>query len=128
MAKVQIYVSDETYKDIEQQLLTHRGEQGRQESLSSFSSMLLELGLRVYKAQREAVDDPFDQQTYNKILLENMLLTSYTMYKVLGINSHNSEVQDLSNFVLRDMINDIKSKVSDEMSKIFPSQSDSDQT
>ena len=124
MAKVQIYVSDETYKDIEQQLLTHRGEQGRQESLSSFSSMLLELGLRVYKAQREAVDDPFDQQTYNKILLENMLLTSYTMSKVLGINSHNSEVQSIPNFVLKDMVSDIKLKVTDEMSKIFPTSSD----
>ncbi|WP_071591423.1 relaxosome protein TraM [Serratia marcescens] len=79
MAKVQVYVSDETYKEIEQQLLTHRGEQGRNESLSSFSSMLLELGLRVYKAQRETVDNPFDQQTFNKVLLENMLLTSYTV-------------------------------------------------
>ena len=121
MAKVQIYVSDETYKDIEQQLLTHRGEQGRQESLSSFSSMLLELGLRVYKAQREAVDDPFDQQTYNKILLENMLLTSYTMSKVLGISSYNSEIKGMQNFELKTMIGDIKTKVSDDILKLFPS-------
>ncbi|WP_269936314.1 conjugal transfer relaxosome DNA-binding protein TraM [Serratia liquefaciens] len=126
MAKVQIYVSDETYKDIEQQLLTHRGEQGRQESLSSFSSMLLELGLRVYKAQREAVDDPFDQQTYNKILLENMLLTSYTMSKVLGISSYNSEIKGMQNFELKTMIGDIKTKVSDDILKLFPTpQSDS---
>lgn len=121
MAKIQIYVSDETYKDIEQQLLTHRGEQGRQESLSSFSSMLLELGLRVYKAQREAVDDPFDQQAYNKILLENMLLTSYTMSKVLGISSYNSEIEGMQNFELKTMIADIKSKVSDDILKLFPS-------
>jgi hypothetical protein len=126
MAKLQIYVSDETYKDIEQQLLTHRGEQGRNESLSSFSSMLLELGLRVYKAQREAVDDPFDQQTFNKTLLENMLLTSFTMSKVLGISSHNSEVQGMPKFDIRDMVIDIKSKVSDEMLKIFPIQNESE--
>ncbi|OCN20775.1 hypothetical protein AN664_0214535 [Serratia marcescens] len=121
MAKIQIYVSDDTYKDIEQQLLTHRGEKGRQESFSSFSSMLLELGLRVYKAQRESVDDPFDQQTFNKILLENMLLTSYTMSKVLGINSYNEEIKNMQVFDLKDMVNDIKTKVSNDMDKIFPS-------
>lgn len=121
MAKIQIYVSDDTYKDIEQQLLTHRGEKGRQESFSSFSSMLLELGLRVYKAPRESVDDPFDQQTFNKILLENMLLTSYTMSKVLGINSYNEEIKNMQVFDLKDMVNDIKTKVSNDMDKIFPS-------
>lgn len=126
MAKIQIYVSDDTYKDIEQQLLTHRGEQGRQESFSSFSSMLLELGLRVYKAQREAVDDPFDQQTFNKIILENVLLTSYTMSKVLGISSYNTEIQNMPVFGLKDMINDIKSKVSDEMLKVFPLQEENE--
>jgi hypothetical protein len=126
MAKVQTYVSDDTYKDIEQQLLIHRGEQGRQESLSSFSSMLLELGLRVYKAQRESIDDPFEQQTFNKILLENMLLTSYTMSKVLGINSHNAEIQGMPKFDIKSMVADIKSKVSDEMLKVFPSQTDGD--
>ncbi|HEJ7174897.1 relaxosome protein TraM [Serratia marcescens] len=119
MAKVQIYLSDETYKDIEQQLITHRGEKGRQESFSSFSSMLLELGLRVYKAQRESVADPFDQASFNKTLLENVLLTSFTMSKLLGINSHNTEIQGLSHFVMRDMVNDIKTKTSDEMLKIF---------
>lgn len=119
MAKVQIYLSDETYKDIEQQLITHRGEKGRQESFSSFSSMLLELGLRVYKTQRESVADPFDQVSFNKTLLENVLLTSFTMSKLLGINSHNTEIQGLSHFVMRDMVNDIKTKTSDEMLKIF---------
>lgn len=83
--------------------------------------MLLELGLRVYKAQRESVDDPFDQQTFNKILLENMLLTSYTMSKVLGINSYNEEIKNMQVFDLKDMVNDIKTKVSNDMDKIFPS-------
>lgn len=124
MAKIQTYVSDDTYSEIEKQMVISRGETGKRESLSSFASMLLELGLRVYKAQRDPVDDEFDQQVFNKLLLEHSLLTSYTISKILGINSHNEEVRNIPNFELITMIKDIKTKVSDDMSLAFPSKND----
>lgn len=125
MAKIQTYVSDDTYSEIEKQMVISRGETGKLESLSSFASMLLELGLRVYKAQREPVDEPFDQMLFNKNLLEHSLLTSYTISKILGINSHNQEVRGISSFDLNTMIVDIKNKVSESMVMVFSPKVDS---
>lgn len=126
MAKIQIYVSDSTYKEIEQQMINHRGEGGKNESLSSFASMLLELGLRVYNAQRERVDDPFDQDLFNKMLLENTLITSYTMSKILGMNSYNEEIKSMPSFELKSMVHDVKLRVSNDIMMVFPNKNTND--
>jgi hypothetical protein len=49
--------------------------------------MLLELRLRVYEAQMERKDDPFNQTEFDRILLQNVLKTQLAMAKVLGVST-----------------------------------------
>ncbi|EHF4086879.1 conjugal transfer protein TraM, partial [Salmonella enterica subsp. enterica serovar Newport] len=70
MPKIQTYVNNNVYEQITD-LVTIRKQEGIEEaSLSNVSSMLLELGLRVYMIQQEKREGGFNQMEYNKLMLE----------------------------------------------------------
>ncbi|WP_283935898.1 relaxosome protein TraM, partial [Salmonella enterica] len=70
--KIQTYVNNNVYEQITD-LVTIRKQEGIEEaSLSNVSSMLLELGLRVYIIQQEKREGGFNQMEYNKLMLENV--------------------------------------------------------
>ncbi|EAB8703066.1 conjugal transfer protein TraM, partial [Salmonella enterica subsp. enterica] len=72
MPKIQTYVNNNVYEQITD-LVTVRKQEGIEEaSLSNVSSMLLELGLRVYMIQQEKKEGGFNQMEYNKLMLENV--------------------------------------------------------
>ncbi|MJC99010.1 conjugal transfer protein TraM, partial [Salmonella enterica subsp. enterica] len=72
MPKIQTYVNNNVYEQITD-LVTIRKQEGIEEaSLSNVSSMLLELGLRVYMIQQEKREGGFNQMEYNKLMLENV--------------------------------------------------------
>lgn len=75
MAKVNVYISNEVHNKITAIVEKRRQEGARDKdiSFSGTSSMLLELGLRVYEAQMERKESPFNQTEFNKVLLENVL-------------------------------------------------------
>ena len=81
MAKIQAYVSDDVVNKINAIVEQRRAEGARKEDVSSSSviSMLVELGLRVYEAQMERKESPFNQMLFNtrtQVVIDN--LTCYT--------------------------------------------------
>ena len=122
MAKVQAYVSDEIVYKINKIVERRRAEGAKSTdvSFSSISTMLLELGLRVYEAQMERKESAFNQAEFNKVLLECAVKTQSTVAKILGIESLSPHVSGNPKFEYANMVEDIRDKVSSEMVRFFP--------
>lgn len=122
MAKVQAYVSDEIVYKINKIVERRRAEGAKSTdvSFSSISTMLLELGLRVYEAQMERKESAFNQAEFNKVLLECAVKTQSTVAKILGIESLSPHVSENPKFEYANMVEDIRDKVSSEMERFFP--------
>ncbi|APL06667.1 conjugal transfer relaxosome DNA-binding protein TraM [Escherichia coli] len=126
MAKVQAYVSDEIVYKINEIVERRRAEGAKSTdvSFSSISTMLLELGLRVYEAQMERKDSAFNQAEFNKVILECVVKTQSTVAKILGIESLSPHVSGNPKFEYANMVEDIREKVSVEMERFFPVEND----
>ncbi|HAX7961216.1 TPA: conjugal transfer relaxosome DNA-binding protein TraM [Escherichia coli] len=122
MAKVQAYVSDEIVYKINKIVERRRAEGAKSTdvSFSSISTMLLELGLRVYEAQMERKESAFNQTAFNKLLLECVVKTQSSVAKILGIESLSPHVSGNPKFEYANMVEDIREKVSSEMERFFP--------
>ncbi|ENP9968265.1 TPA: relaxosome protein TraM [Escherichia coli] len=122
MAKVQAYVSDEIVYKINKIVERRRAEGAKSTDLSfsSISTMLLELGLRVYEAQMERKESAFNLAEFNKVLLECAVKTQSTVAKILGIESLSPHVSGNPKFEYANMVEDIREKVSSEMERFFP--------
>ena len=122
MAKVQAYVSDEIVYKINKIVERRRAEGAKSTdvSFSSISTMLLELGIRVYEAQMERKESAFNQAEFNKVLLECAVKTQSTVAKILGIESLSPHVSGNPKFEYANMVEDIRDKVSSEMERFFP--------
>ena len=120
MAKVQAYVSDEIVYKINKIVERRRAEGAKSTdvSFSSISTMLLELGLRVYETQMERKESAFNQTEFNKLLLECVVKSSVA--KILGIESLSPHVSGNPKFEYANMVEDIREKVSSEMERFFP--------
>ncbi|KLX14408.1 conjugal transfer relaxosome DNA-binding protein TraM [Escherichia coli] len=126
MAKVQAYVSDEIVYKINKIVERRRAEGAKSTdvSFSSISTMLLELGLRVYEAQMERKESAFNQAEFNKLLLECVVKTQSSVAKILGIESLSPHVSGNPKFEYANMVEDIREKVSAEMERFFPKNDD----
>ncbi|BDV49570.1 relaxosome protein TraM [Escherichia coli] len=122
MAKVQAYVSDEIVYKINEIVERRRAEGAKSTdvSFSSISTMLLELGLRVYEAQMERKESSFNQTEFNKVLLECVVKTQSSVAKILGIESLSPHIAGNPKFEYANMVEDIREKVSSEMERFFP--------
>jgi len=122
MARIQAYVSKEAVEKIHA-IVEQRRQEGAAEtevSTSSVISMLLELGLRVYEAQMERKDDPFNQTEFNRVLLENVLKTQLAMAKVLGVSTLAPYISDkpkLNNY--QKITSEIKDTTEKELGRFF---------
>ncbi|HCN8662961.1 TPA: relaxosome protein TraM [Escherichia coli] len=126
MAKVQAYVSDEIVYKINKIVERRRAEGAKSTdvSFSSISTMLLELGLRVYETQMERKESAFNQTEFNKLLLECVVKTQSSVAKILGIESLSPHVSGNPKFEYANMVEDIREKVSSEMERFFPKNDD----
>ena len=126
MARVNLYISNEVHEKINMIVEKRRqeGARGKDISLSGTASMLLELGLRVYDAQMERKESPFNQTEFNKLLLECVVKTQSTVAKILGIESLSPHVSGNPKFEYASMVDDIREKVSVEMDRFFPKNDD----
>ncbi|EAQ7440920.1 relaxosome protein TraM, partial [Salmonella enterica] len=80
-------------------LVTIRKQEGIEEaSLSNVSSMLLELGLRVYMIQQEKREGGFNQMEYNKLMLENVSRVRAMCTEILKMSVLNQESIASGNF------------------------------
>ncbi|HGD7847951.1 TPA: conjugal transfer relaxosome DNA-binding protein TraM [Escherichia coli] len=127
MAKVQAYVSDEIVYKINKIVERRRAEGAKSTdvSFSNISTMLLELGLRVYETQMERKESAFNQTEFNKLLLECVVKTQSSVAKILGIESLSPHVSGNPKFEYANMVEDIREKVSSEMERFFPENDES---
>lgn len=124
MARVQAYASDEVAEKINAIVERRKAEGAKDKdvSFSSVASMLLELGLRVYEAQMERKGTGFNQNEFNKILLENVIKTQFTISKLLAIGSLSPHVAGDERFEFRSMVSNIREDAREVLNQLFPAQ------
>ncbi|MCS4367115.1 conjugal transfer relaxosome DNA-binding protein TraM [Klebsiella pneumoniae] len=129
MAKVQAYVSDEVADKINAIVEKRRveGAKDKDISFSSISTMLLELGLRVYEAQMERKESGFNQMAFNKALLESVIKTQFTVNKVLGIECLSPHVSENPRWEWPGLIENIRDDVQEVMLRFFPDEESEDE-
>jgi hypothetical protein len=89
--------------------------------------MLLELGLRVYEAQMERKESGFNQMEFNKILLENVMKTQFSMSKVLAMESLSPHIVGDERFQFKNMVRDIIDDAGEVVTMFFPRQDDAEE-
>lgn len=122
MGKVQAYPSDEVCEKINAIVEKRRMEGAKEKdvSFSSISTMLLELGLRVYEAQMERKESGFNQMAFNRALLESVVKTQFSVNKVLGIECLSPHVKDDTRWQWKGMVQNIQEDVQEVMQIFFP--------
>lgn len=122
MAKIQAYVSDDVVSKINAIVEQRRAEGARKEdvSCSSVISMLIELGLRVYAAQMERKESPFNQMLFNKTLLESTLKSQMVTSKLLGMMSLSPYLEGNDKFIFKEMVTTIREDVEQILLEFFP--------
>ena len=126
MARVQAYASDEVAEKINAIVEKRKAEGAKDKdvSFSSVASMLLELGLRVYEAQIERKESGFNQAEFNKMLLENVIKTQFSISKVLAMESLSPHIQGDERFDFKSMVMNIRDDAKEVVERFFPDTDD----
>lgn len=126
MPRLQTFVSNEVEQEIVDIINVKRSEGATKDeaNVSNTTSMLIELGIRVYKLQRVKQEGGFSQAEFNKVMLENMMKTSLICQKLLRINSNNSEIKGIDEFAFNAMAAQIKNTATGVVTQFFPNTED----
>ena len=122
MPRIQTFVSNQVREEIES-LVTERRQEGATENdatVSSVTSMLIELGLRVYRIQREKKESGFNQMEYNKIMLDNIARVRALCSEIMKMNALSHEVISNGNFDNEVMKRSITKFAEDQVRIFFP--------
>lgn len=122
MPRIQTFVSNQVREEIES-LVTERRQEGTTENdatVSSVTSMLIELGLRVYRIQREKKESGFNQMEYNKIMLDNIARVRAMCSEIMKMNALSHEVISNGNFDNEVMKRSITKFAEDQVRIFFP--------
>ncbi len=122
MPRIQTFVSNQVREEIES-LVTERRQEGATENdatVSSVTSMLIELGLRVYRIQREKKESGFNQMEYNKIMLDNIARVRAMCSEIIKMNALSHEVISNGNFDNEVMKRSITKFAEDQVRIFFP--------
>lgn len=102
MPRIQTFVSNQVREEIES-LVIERKQEGATDndaSVSSVTSMLIELGLRVYRIQREKKEGGFNQMEYNKLMLDNLSRVRFMCSEIMKMSMLNQESIASGNFTI----------------------------
>ncbi|ENJ4209448.1 relaxosome protein TraM [Escherichia coli] len=122
MPRIQTFVSNQVREEIES-LVTERRQEGATENdatVSSVTSMLIELGLRVYRIQREKKESGFNQMDYNKIMLDNIARVRAMCSEIMKMNALSHEVISNGNFDNEVMKRSITKFAEEQVRVFFP--------
>ncbi|WP_320750873.1 conjugal transfer relaxosome DNA-binding protein TraM (plasmid) [Enterobacter asburiae] len=122
MPRIQTFVSNQVREEIES-LVIERRQEGATENdatVSSVTSMLIELGLRVYRIQREKKEGGFNQMEYNKIMLDNMARVRAMCSEIMKMGALSHEVISNGNFDNEVIKRSIAKFAEDQVSIFFP--------
>ncbi|WP_145574512.1 conjugal transfer relaxosome DNA-binding protein TraM [Yersinia mollaretii] len=122
MPRIQTFVSNDIEQEIADIINIKRSEGATKDeaNVSNTTSMLIELGIRVYKLQRQKAEGGFNQIEFNKVMLENMMKTSFISQMLLGINSYNQEIIGNEKFLYKEMAAKIKADAAAVTERFFP--------
>ena len=128
MPRVQVYISDQVVERVNAIIENRRagGAKDMDVNFSSISSMLIELGLRVYEAQMERKESGFNQMAFNKALFEYVVKTQFSMNKVLGIECLSPHVKDDPRWQWKGIVQNIQEDVQEVMRIYFPEEDEVD--
>lgn len=132
MPRAQVYITQNNYKRI-QSIVDAKKEDGAdrtEANVSSVAAMLLDIGLRVYefqqkKEQEEEIESAGDDNTLtdstvlNKVLLENILKTSYASTILLQMVSNINEVKGIESFNYDNVKLQIREKLDNDLASLF---------
>ncbi|WP_438436272.1 conjugal transfer relaxosome DNA-binding protein TraM [Klebsiella pneumoniae] len=126
---IRTFLSDEVAEKINAIVEKRKAEGAREKdvSFSSVSTMLVELGLRVYEAQMERKESGFNQMAFNKVLLETVLKTQFATNKILGISCLSPHISGNQKFEWRFMIDNILEDTKEVIDTFFPESEDGDE-
>ncbi|EEY6229526.1 TPA: relaxosome protein TraM [Escherichia coli] len=122
MPRIQTFVSNQVREEIES-LVTERRQEGATENdatVSSVTSMLIELGLRVYRIQREKKEGGFNQMEYNKIMMDNIARVRAMCSEIMKMSALSHEVISNGNFDNEVMKRSITKFAEDQVRIFFP--------
>ncbi|EJD6094568.1 relaxosome protein TraM [Citrobacter freundii] len=120
MPRIQTFVSSQVRKEIES-LVAERRQEGATEvdaTVSSVTSMLIELGLRVYRIQREKKESGFNQMEYNRVMLDTLSRVRAMCTELVKMSALSDEVVNDGNFDM-DTIKKSVAKFADEQIALF---------
>lgn len=126
MPRVQTFLSNDLLIEIDGIIQQKRAEGASQQdaNLSNITSMLVELGLRVYRLQREKKEGGFNQMEFNRVLLENSIKARLSSQKVLAALSLLQDIRSSNQFDLSKISSDISGSTESIMLGLFPEVSD----
>ncbi|EFD5296491.1 relaxosome protein TraM [Escherichia coli] len=122
MPRIQTFVSNQVREEIES-LVTERKQEGATENdatVSSVTSMLIELGLRVYRIQREKKKGGFNQMEYNKIMMDNIARVRAMCSEIMKMSALSHEVISNGNFDNEVVKRSITKFAEDQVRIFFP--------
>ncbi|EFK7797988.1 relaxosome protein TraM [Escherichia coli] len=122
MPRIQTFVSNQVREEIESPV-TERRQEGATENdatVSSVTSMLIELGLRVYRIQREKKEGGFNQMEYNKIMMDNIARVRAMCSEIMKMSALSHEVISNGNFDNEVMKRSITKFAEDQVRIFFP--------
>lgn len=122
MPKIQVYVSNDALDKINDIVEKKRqgGANAQDASISSTTSMLIELGIRVYCIQLERGQGGFNQAEFNRTVLEYMVKTNSITNELLKLAvTGNLSVEELQQMKLR-----IRDHAATEVERFYPNVED----
>ena len=127
MPRIQTFVSNQVREEIES-VVTERRQEGATEvdaTVSSVTSMLIELGLRVNRIQREKKESGFNQMEYNKVMLDSMARVRMMCTEIMKMGTLSQESLSDGGFKLDNMRKAIE-RFADEQVGIFFAEEEKD--
>lgn len=132
MPRAQVYITQNNYKRI-QSIVDAKKEDGAdrtEANVSSVAAMLLDIGLRVYefqqkKEQEDEIESAGDgnvltgSAVLNKVLLENILKTSYASTILLQMVGSINEVKGIEFFNYDNVKLQIREKLDNDLASLF---------
>lgn len=126
MPKIQTYCNNNVYEQIID-LVTVRKQEGIEEaSLSNVSSMLLELGLRVYMIQQERKEGGFNQMEYNKVMLDSLSRVRFMCSEIMNMSMLSQESIASGHFSVEKIKPAMEKFADEQVSIFFPDEDDVD--
>lgn len=126
MPKIQTYVNNSVYEKITDLVVIRKQEGIEEASISNVSSMLLELGLRVYMIQQDRKEGGFNQMEFNKMMLDNTARVRAMCTEIMKMNALSHEVISSGNFDNDLLKRAIAKFAKDQVHIFFPEEEDMD--